>query len=653
MRLTLRTMLAYLDGILEPEDAQDIGKKIEESTFASDLIHRIRDLLRRPSVAAPDSASPEQSLGPNAMAEYLDNTLPPEKVTEFEKICLDSDIHLAEVSACHQILTLVLGEPAEIEPASRQRMYDIRAQFDKKPIVDDISASSDSQAEIVPPPLASFTASSTDAEGERKARPKPTIPEYLREPTTKYRWVSIATASVVAFCLLIILLKALGRFEPGTTMGNMLVGLGIVRENKQVALETQTTIPQSTKTASETSTKAKSEDKARGSELKSSPDAVSKAETPAPAQAESASPSGAESPSGAVPPGDAEKSSGSEKTAAQSEPAPETGSKGSGPEPGTAVQTGPGATIEVAPGLEAALKEPAEPAKQPSGNEPAENKEIPGGSKTTEENASLPSPDRLGRYVSEDQILLGNAGPDADWQRVGTKDLLSANLQLLALPTYRPDINLAAGIKLRMLGGTAVELLGANAKEPAGIKIRFGRIIVMPLANTDTRLRIIVGDRAGALTFNAGKETDPDTVVALEVRNIHSPGSNPETEPPHIRAELLVSAGHVSWDEDGQKTREIAAPARLKFEGQAPPELGRVKSRSQMDLRRNVGPARSAGIAVDNPVVSVRTGRSFHSRMSDGNGRRSPERSQLAGHAMLGLHQLLRSHGYGSEHGRA
>jgi hypothetical protein len=532
-------MLAYLDGILEPEDAGDIGKKIEESAFASDLIHRIKDLMRRPSVNAPDSTSAGPSLGPNAVAEYLDNTLPPEKVTEFEKICLDSDIHLAEVSACHQILTLVLGEPAEIEPASRQRMYDIHVQSSQS-TKDEILISADSQTEIVlPPPLPAFSSTSTDAESERRARPKPTIPEYLREPTKKYRWVSFATAGVLAVCLLIVLLKALGCFEPGTIMGNMLVSLGMVQENKQVAAETKQTSPQPAKTASDTSAKAKPEDKLTGPESKSSSESAAKATTPAPAAAESAKPS-------------------------------ESGVTGTVSEPETTAQTGPSPKTDVDQGRDAQSKEPAETPKQPPPGEPAENAAVPGGAKPPEEKTP-PLSEWLGNCTSEDQILLG-AGAGADWQRLTGKDRLTANERLIALPTYRPEITLGATVKLRLLGGTELELVPASAREPPGIKIRFGRIVTMPLANAGARLRIIIGARAGVITYK-----DPEAIVAAEVRNIHAPGVNPETETARLTADFLVTAGHVLWDETGQKTLEIAAPARFKIVDQLPGDLAAFK----------------------------------------------------------------------------
>jgi hypothetical protein len=128
MRLTLRTLLAYLDDILEPSQTKEIGSKINESKFASDLVERIRDVMRRRRLSAPEVEEASGSLDANVMAAYLDNTLAPDKVTEVEKICLESDVHLAEAAASHQILTMVLGEPVEIAPESRRRMYGLVSQ---------------------------------------------------------------------------------------------------------------------------------------------------------------------------------------------------------------------------------------------------------------------------------------------------------------------------------------------------------------------------------------------------------------------------------------------------------------------------------------------------------------------------------------------
>lgn len=123
MRLTLRTLLAYLDDILEPAHAKEIGQKIDESSYATELTKRIREVMRRRRLSAPEISGPERGIDPNLVAEYLDNTLPPESVTDVERICLEADMHLAEVAACHQILTLVLGEPVDVPEKTRGRLY--------------------------------------------------------------------------------------------------------------------------------------------------------------------------------------------------------------------------------------------------------------------------------------------------------------------------------------------------------------------------------------------------------------------------------------------------------------------------------------------------------------------------------------------------
>ena len=125
MRLTLRTLLAYLDNILDPHDARQLQKKIGDSEFATGLVHQIRGSVRRLRLDAP--ALDAQGIGGdlNSVAEYLDNVLPPEHVPTLEKACLDNEAHLGEVASCHQILTLVLGEPADVSDKMRARAYSI------------------------------------------------------------------------------------------------------------------------------------------------------------------------------------------------------------------------------------------------------------------------------------------------------------------------------------------------------------------------------------------------------------------------------------------------------------------------------------------------------------------------------------------------
>jgi hypothetical protein len=123
MRLTLRTLLAYIDDTLEAGEIKEIGQKVAESAAAQELIARIKQITRRRRLTTPPATGPNAKFDANTVAEYLDNVLPSEQLAEVEKTCLESDVHLAEIASCHQILTLVLGEPALVPPTARERMY--------------------------------------------------------------------------------------------------------------------------------------------------------------------------------------------------------------------------------------------------------------------------------------------------------------------------------------------------------------------------------------------------------------------------------------------------------------------------------------------------------------------------------------------------
>ena len=121
MRLTLRTMLSWLDDTLPPDDVRELGQQVTESPFARELVERIRLVKRQRRLTVPPSTG-EDTVDPNTVAEYLDNVMAPEQIPDFERICLRSDVHLAEVASVHEILSL-LGQKAKVSDQTRYRMY--------------------------------------------------------------------------------------------------------------------------------------------------------------------------------------------------------------------------------------------------------------------------------------------------------------------------------------------------------------------------------------------------------------------------------------------------------------------------------------------------------------------------------------------------
>ncbi len=121
--LTLRTLLAYLDDTLPPADAKVIGQKLAENEEARQLADRIRVLVRKRGLGTPATGAEGSHTDPNTVAAYLSDRLTPDMVKKFETLSLESDVSLAELAACHQILTLLLSDQVRVPPSAYKRMY--------------------------------------------------------------------------------------------------------------------------------------------------------------------------------------------------------------------------------------------------------------------------------------------------------------------------------------------------------------------------------------------------------------------------------------------------------------------------------------------------------------------------------------------------
>ncbi len=130
MRLTLRALLGFLDGVpMAAEEQARIQAVLESAPDAKELVLRIRTLLSQARMASP-AVETAGTLQLNQVAEYLDGTLDLEATKRFEQACLKNDSALSEVAALHQILSAWIDQPTEISESLRQRVYSFAGSWE-------------------------------------------------------------------------------------------------------------------------------------------------------------------------------------------------------------------------------------------------------------------------------------------------------------------------------------------------------------------------------------------------------------------------------------------------------------------------------------------------------------------------------------------
>ena len=537
MRLTLRTMLAYLDDILEPADAEALGKKIEESEFASGLVHRIRSSMRRLRLEAPRLDGKGAGLDPNTVAEYLDNTLPQERVPDVEKVCLESDVHLAEVASCHQILTIVLGEPADVKGELRQRIYrlghaasapaageEADGAAHTAPVLPSESSSAPPPVDDQPPVQAAVHASEPTA----KQRD---VPAYLRGKSG-VRLAPLAITLVLAFVLAAAGLVALGGLDRNGFLWRTFGGQSTEPIAQSGGGDSSMSLP--APESPEVASARDESDPANAAAANENDETVQPAGAGSleiPEASEVADAPDAAADTDATPAADAATVDDNQDAAS----------------PTIADATPPG---EGAPPTSSG-RTPTPP--QPAGDAPA---------------AAAPSAAAIGRYISEREVLARFDADQKTWLRLPQRAPLNSGDMLLAGPAYRPQILLATAIQITADGPTSLQLHEGDSADVVRLAIEFGRASIVTVGKAGAQIELVFGGRHGVAVFG-----DAESEMAVEVQRYLPPGVDPETAAPQVAVEIFATSGHLEWRDGAAAPVQIKAGQVYRFIDEMPPQL--------------------------------------------------------------------------------
>ena len=614
MRLTLRTLLAYLDDLLDRRDAEELETKIQSSPLASELVHRIRNTVGQIRLDSPPVDGQGMGGDPNTVSEYLDNTLPPERVPDFERVCLDSDVNLGEVASCHQVLTLVLGEPAEVSPEMRRRVYALGYE-------------DDADVDVLDEPLAASLGSTrlpvtSDAAGEPShsadaPEPAATSDERWKYPDQKpsytaeksFRVLPLALTALAAFVLVFAGLRGLGPFDSTHPIAKMFGGNQVASSDNDGAVDDGVPVVElgmepgadgTEETDSFVPVPEMNVDVA-GTDVLDLPPADEVVEpsfdgadgisddtggengfvTDDQDAGQFADAVGFDSPNETnqepfeteLPTGDPNEGNVDGGGLTLTNP----GNPVVPPEPRPLANpvanrirdasSGDVNLVPTFPGNDGLANDNENDGVDNFANDPIDDPNLDVASAEQPFDPVLDGgpvepegPAELGQLVAEKSVVLRLNPNTESWDRPSHGSPLVAGDEYLSLPVYRSQLAFSNGIDVTLVGATGVQLLPPERNGVPRIHVKSGRIIVAPTGEQGLDIDLQVGGHDAQILFD-----DANSVLAIEVRQENLPGTDPTAAMPMTVVEAFATTGIVHWAEVGQDAVQISAGQRFAF----------------------------------------------------------------------------------------
>jgi len=537
MRLTLRTLLAYLDDNLEPADAATLGEKIAENPNANELTHRIRDCMTRPRLSSPPVEGKGVAADANSVSEYLDNTLPVEQMPDFERTCLESDVHLAEVAACHQILTMVVGEPAIVEETLRQRAYELQGdelQGDK------LQGGGLQQKEVhsthggihrrIDAGTSTATSSVVTSTTEDTAGPTPYYD--AADSPRSYVW-PIALILLAGFLITTALVNGWNWFRDSqVATGSSVATMPAENATPPVVVETIPPQPVERSVPLATETIETLDAQHSGAAAPSdAPDTID----PEPRRVATA-PTPKAAPMVVAPPPLVPSKLDVEPTppAPAAVPTPDQLASNEAPK-ADETRNAIGMTVG---GKEFPVEPIASSDEDADSNEPEEEAE----------------PQDVARSVVEDQVIaIWNAEKQA-WTRLPLRAPLRVGQRFRNLPTFRPQLLLLGGLQMTLDGSADFSFGEPSGADTPRVNFSHGRGTFVGLGQAPSRVELDVAGRM--ITVQQG---DPGSEFAVEVIRTRTPGSDPRTASRHHVVKIWSKSGRIGVADGEEKTRAVEA----------------------------------------------------------------------------------------------